>query len=426
MAHLTNRSAYDKLTMRLNKVPQGAPPAEVLYDILKMLFSAKEAELVSVLPIKPFSVKRASKIWKKSISETQNLLETLASRGLLLDYIDENQQTFVLPPTMAGFFEYSLMKYRNDIDQNRLSQLFHQYLNVEEDFVGHLFASSETQLGRALINEETLPENNFAEVLDYERATEIIKTSPMIGVGVCYCRHKMQHMGTACDAPMDICMTFNTSAESLIKHGVAREIDEVECMELLHQAYDHNLVQFADNVQQGVNFICNCCGCCCEAMLAAKRFAFAQPVHTSNYCAEIEEETCTGCGKCVDVCPVEAMSQVSAGDPHIKKKKKARLNKELCLGCGVCVRVCPHMSISMKPIDQRVITPLNSAHRIVNMAIEKGMLQNLIIDTQALYHHRVMNLILGAILKMPPVKQIMASKQMKSRYLEWLFGRMNI
>jgi hypothetical protein len=31
--------------------------------------------------------------------------------------------------------------------------------------------------------------------------------------------------------------------------------------------------------------------------------------------------------------------------------------------------------------------------------------------------------ILGAILKMPPIKQIMASKQMKSVYLEKLFER---
>ena len=37
-----------------------------------------------------------------------------------------------------------------------------------------------------------------------------------IAVGMCYCRHKMQHMGMACDAPMDICMTFGNTANSLI------------------------------------------------------------------------------------------------------------------------------------------------------------------------------------------------------------------
>lgn len=42
------------------------------------------------------------------------------------------------------------------------------------------------------------------------------------------CRHKMEHVGKACDAPQDICMTFNSSAASLIKNGFAREIDAAE------------------------------------------------------------------------------------------------------------------------------------------------------------------------------------------------------
>ena len=34
-----------------------------------------------------------------------------------------------------------------DIDQQLLSKLFYQYLNVEEDFVRELFTRGETQLG---------------------------------------------------------------------------------------------------------------------------------------------------------------------------------------------------------------------------------------------------------------------------------------
>lgn len=60
------------------------------------------------------------------------------------------------------------------------------------------------------------------------------------------------------------------------------------------------------------------------------------------------------------------------------------------------------------------------------MAIDKGKLQNLIFDNQALFSHRAMAAILGVILKLPPVKQAMASRQMKSRYLETLIRRTNI
>ena len=51
------------------------------------------------------------------------------------------------------------------------------------------------------------------------------------------------------------------------------------------------------------------------------------------------------------------------------------------------------------------------------MAIERGKLQNLIFDNDALASHRAMAAILGVILKLPPVKQLMASEQMRSTYL---------
>ena len=114
------------------------------------------------------------------------------------------------------------------------------------------------------------------QVLDYERATNVIDTASHIGISMCYCRHKAMHEGHACDAPMDICMTFNTTAATLIKYGHARQVDAAECRDLLAQAYDYNLVQFGENVRRRVNFICNCCSCCCEAMLAIKRFGVAQ------------------------------------------------------------------------------------------------------------------------------------------------------
>jgi ferredoxin len=114
------------------------------------------------------------------------------------------------------------------------------------------------------------------------------------------------------------------------------------------------------------------------------------------------------------------MALVSAGDPHKPKRKKARIDESLCLGCGVCVRTCPNSGISLRARKQRVLTPVTTAHRAVLMAIERGQLQNLIFDNQAQANHRAMAAIIGVILKLPPVKQIMASKQMKSRYLAHL------
>jgi ferredoxin len=346
---------------------------------------------------------------------------------------------YILPPPMAGFFEFSMMRVRDDLDQRLLAELFYEYITVEDDFIVSLFTHGTTQLGRVFVNEEVLAEsdrrraaarqtrppaaggNGHADgglhVLDYERASEVIATAEHMGVGTCYCRHKMEHVGRACEAPLGICMTFGGVADSLVRHGFARRVDRVEGMDLLAEAYAHNLVQFGENAQRSVGFICNCCGCCCEAMIAARKFGLLDPVYTTNFQPHVEEALCNGCGKCVVVCPVEAMTLVSANDPHKPKRRKASLNAEMCLGCGVCARVCPTDGLWLEARPKRVMTPVDTLHRTVLMAIERGRLQDCIFDNRALFSHRAMAAILGVILRLPPTKQLLATEQMRSRYL---------
>jgi ferredoxin len=425
MAHHTIKTSYMNLSDRLNRFPQGAPPSKLLFQILEILFSEREAELVSRLPIRPFTAARASRIWKMDAKSTQAVLDELAGRAILVDVERNGETVYALPPPMAGFFEFSMMRVRGDIDQKVLSELFYEYMNVEEDFIRELFTEGETQLGRVFVHEPVLSNENALHVLDYERATEVIKTATHRGIGICYCRHKMEHIDRACIAPQDICMTFNSVASSLIRHGYAREVDVNEGLDLLQVAYENNLVQFGENVRQGVNFICNCCGCCCEAMIAARRFAILDPIHTTNFLPEVDEANCTGCGKCVSACPVEAMTLVSSNDPNKPKMKKARLNEDLCLGCGVCVRTCTRDGLYLKSRPARVITPLDGTHRAIMMAIERGKLQNLIFDNHVLWHHRALAAVLGGILRLPPIKQVLAGEQLKSRYLETLVSRYN-
>ena len=224
---------YKNLTERINMFPQGAVASDLLFEILKILFSEREAGLVSLLPIKPFNAKKAAGIWKIKEPDARVILNDLADRGILLDTEMNDDVLYSMPPPMAGFFEFSLMRYRNDINQKTLSELFYQYMNVEEDFIKNLFTSGETQLGRAYVNEEVLSGENMLHVLDYERASEVIKTASSIGIGICYCRHKMEHVGKNCNSPMDICMTFNGSADSLTRHGIARKVSVIEGIDLV-------------------------------------------------------------------------------------------------------------------------------------------------------------------------------------------------
>ncbi len=46
---------------------------------------------------------------------------------------------------------------------------------------------------------------------------------------------------------------------------------------------------------------------------------------------KIIEDTCLGCGSCIDECPVQA---ISAGDSYV-------INPSVCTDCGSCAAVCP-------------------------------------------------------------------------------------
>ena len=52
----------------------------------------------------------------------------------------------------------------------------------------------------------------------------------------------------------------------------------------------------------------------------------------------VEAETCIGCGKCVKVCPQQALSL---------HNKKSVLDKARCIGCFECMTVCPVKAISL-------------------------------------------------------------------------------
>ena len=56
--------------------------------------------------------------------------------------------------------------------------------------------------------------------------------------------------------------------------------------------------------------------------------------------AVYDTEKCVGCGKCVFVCPYDAIVWKDMSTPEIKT--------EDCVGCGACALVCPHQAIELR------------------------------------------------------------------------------
>jgi carbon-monoxide dehydrogenase iron sulfur subunit len=49
--------------------------------------------------------------------------------------------------------------------------------------------------------------------------------------------------------------------------------------------------------------------------------------------------TCTQCGECIPICPVEAITR--------DKNGIVRINKKICVGCFMCVGYCPELAMFM-------------------------------------------------------------------------------
>jgi len=413
MGHLTSKS-YRELQARLDQAPQGAPPSETLFRILGVLFSEEEARLVSVLPINFFTVREAARLWRKTEDEARAALDRLADKGILFDLAIGQTQAYILTAPMAGFFEFSLMRLDDRFDKKVLSELYHQYVNTEEDFIRSVF-SIEPSILRTFIHEGTIAEGDAVVVLDYERATRIIDTATCVTVGICYCRHKMEHMGRPCNNPQEVCLTFNSAAETLSKHRIAREIGKAEAHRILKQCVDLGLVQLGDNVQQGVNWICNCCSCCCEGLLAYRRLGCNTRI-TTNFVSADGGTECTACGTCVKSCPVEAITLREGGNGD----DRAVVDADRCIGCGVCVRFCPAGSRVMERRKETAFVPKDTFERIVTSAISTGKLHNLLFDNRTLWTDNMLRRLLGVFLSPRLSQTVLSRNGIRSRFIERL------
>jgi ferredoxin len=405
MGHLTVHN-YRNLQKRMDRSIPGIYDSNTLYELLKILFTDEEARLSSLMPLTYFSLGDISKIWDKTEVESEVILLNLASKGLVYFTEDDGKTLYLLAPPVLGFFEFSLMRLDGKFDRKRLSELYYQYINIEEGFIKQ-FSNINPPMTRAFVQEDAIKDIE-SEVLSYERASEGINQATCITVGTCFCRHKMEHMGMACDNPQDVCLTFNDVAKDLASQGIAREISKSEAHDILNLCIEKGLVQIGDNQRDRLAVICNCCGCCCDILLAYKRLGSTSLINPTNYIAFVEKDVCSGCGICAERCPVDAISI---------EKGRAAVNRKVCLGCGVCTRFCPSNACKLETRPERVFVPKNTFEKVALQAIDQGKLGNFIFENQTSGVHKFSREMVNGFVRIPPVKRVLLQEKVYTRLL---------
>ena len=369
---------YRRLQQRLDRLPTGAPDSEVFQRILRLLFTEEEAEIAARMPTL-CSLEVLSRRTGIPVDELDEKVTTMAGKGLVMDFRSRGTRQVMLAPVVIGFFEFTFMRVRDDVPMEELAHLFHHYMYDDGTFMRSVFAGS-TQIGRSLVREEALPEQPEVEVLDWERATHIVGSARSVAVSLCPCRTHAELIGEGCGKPTRTCLTFNGAADALVRAGIAEPISNEEGMEILQLAKSSGLAQTADNVKHGVSYMCNCCGCCCGMMQSIRRHGITGSIVSSNWVAHVDLTKCRGCKKCFHACPADAITMVDNEGKGLRKNW-AIVDPNKCLGCGVCDERCNWGAHSMVPREARVFTPENTFDRMVTMAIERGKLAELLVDT---------------------------------------------
>ena len=423
IGHLSHQKAHLELQKRLNQTIPGFPRTPAAMEVLRILFQPDEAEMVADMPFKPTSPGRIARMVKKDKTEVLRMLKALASRGAIVDIHDEKtgRSWYCVAPPVVGFFEFSMMRRRTDVDQKQLSEAYHRMWEDGFDSLPTLMAG-QTTLGRTLVNEKAVPESVLAETLTWERATEVVADASDWSASLCYCRHKAEHLGEECAAPMDICMALNGGAKYVVNNGLGKRLEKGEALEKLEQARESKLVHIADNVQEKVTWLCSCCGCCCMQLRAINEHGLETPIRTSPFVARVDApDQCRGCGKCARRCPIQAIGQKGrmpvAGE---RSRLQSEVDESICIGCGLCALECRHDALHMVQREQVMLTPEGTLERILVQALERGKLQHVIFDRAEGVSMSVLNHLAGAVLRMPPVKRALLGERLQSRFIGFL------
>jgi NAD-dependent dihydropyrimidine dehydrogenase PreA subunit len=344
----------------------------------------------------------------------------MARKGVVMDIWIREQYYYMISPFVVGFFEFTMMRTRNEPDAKKFARLFYDYMNDKEVLELNFGNGQKVSPMRVLPHEETISQVDYTEILDHERAIEIVRSTDKYAMGICSCRHEKLHVGEKkCDVPLENCISFGPSAEFMIRHDFAKPASRSEIFESLAQSKEMGLVYSCDNVKKNVGFICQCCGCCCNMLLGISRFGYANTIVTSSYIAEVKEESCEGCGKCASACPIHAIEMLNREKNALNRKKTVHINEDICIGCGVCSLKCTKTnSLKLRKRKQKVLHPESTYERIILQCLERGTLQNQIFGNPEKISQKIMKGLVGGFLRLPPVKKTLMSDKLRSRFLD--------
>ncbi|MFX0023657.1 MAG: 4Fe-4S dicluster-binding protein [Candidatus Hermodarchaeota archaeon] len=347
---------YRKLQQYFDTFPVGYPSTKsgVEIRILKRLFTPEEAKIALNLkfshsyndfePLESIHERLKALEFDYTIDELEAILDNMAKKGAIKSLKQNNQKTYSATVFIIGMFEFQV---------NKLTK---EFAEDTKDYMDEVLIED---MGRNLpLQMRTIPvgisvERDF-EVSNFDDVKKLIENAEEpIGIQNCVCRQAMTALGEPCKTTsrLEVCMGFGSMAKMYNEMGWSREITKQEAIEILKKNEEEGLI-FQPSNSQNVDFICSCCGCCCEAIRGIKHFPNPGQIISTNFYAQIDEDQCTGCGTCIERCHMDAITLTD---------DVSNVNIARCIGCGNCVYTCPSEAIEFLSKEKQFSPPLTMA-----------------------------------------------------------------
>ena len=308
--------------------------SKLIPRLFEMIASKEEADLLMKMPGSPEDL---AKDVGKSAAEVEAMCRTLYVKGLAFKSLKGGVTKYKMCRDLIQFHDGTILWPEATRAYHDLWQTF---METEwPDFARLYTKVLPTAFTRVIAVEESV-DTGKQQILDMDSVNKIIEKSEALAVTRCTCRviaHK-------CDMPVEACIQVDNAARYTLDRGTGRAISKQEAYDLIKECEKKGLVHVTMNKSHVGHFICNCCECCCQTLplIISERLNLTAP---SRFCAQVNAETCSGCGTCLDRCKFGAITL---------ENDIAVINAELCLGCGLCHVTCPETAITL--VEKRPVS----------------------------------------------------------------------
>ena len=160
-------------------------------------------------------------------------------------------------------------------------------------------------------------------ILPYDDVRAIIAQAGSVVLSDCTCRLERAKVGEPCRFPLHVCLDLHAEERPDRAGAISKE----EALAVLAESEKAGLVHCVSNVAGGWDWVCNCCGCCCEFLRGINDWQVDRAV-VRNYRAVVDAGACTGCGVCEERCQVAAIAVAGEATPRPPRARRRRRRRD--------------------------------------------------------------------------------------------------